>query len=293
MKKKSISIHIQAKLLTGSGKFMKRKHNNRAFSLTEVLMAIAVLSVGMVFIGGVFPVAIHFTTIAAERTTAAVVADEAFAKIQLYAIGNPNDISDDVDVSLLSYDDQTDFNDHSGPYPFPATQYIRPDDFAYPSDFDIDFKRKQYSWSALCQRIGDRDVKVTVFISRRTNSNSKFYYRDAANFIQSDGLLPQPVDVQFTARNLNELTIVASGSMPSPGELVFFPDGCTILDNYTGQTYRVIERDRDYPDRLILDRNWQGGSPLTPGQGYVWVVPPSVNSSRNPCVGVFQKNLRF
>ena len=51
-------------------------------------MAVGIMAVGMVFIAGVFPVGIHFTTIATERTIAAVVADEAFAKIKLYARGN-------------------------------------------------------------------------------------------------------------------------------------------------------------------------------------------------------------
>ncbi|GAH37480.1 unnamed protein product [marine sediment metagenome] len=49
----------------------------------------------MLFIAGTFPVAIYFSTIATERTIAAVAADEAFAKVRLYAIGSPNDLSDD------------------------------------------------------------------------------------------------------------------------------------------------------------------------------------------------------
>ena len=54
------------------------------FSLAETLIALGILAVGMLFIAGVFPVAIRLTTISAERTTAAVVAEEAFAKVQLY-----------------------------------------------------------------------------------------------------------------------------------------------------------------------------------------------------------------
>src|SRR3989304_725254 len=61
-------------------------HDARGFSLTEVLLAMGTLAVGMLFIAGVFPVSIHFTTVASERTIAAAVADEAFAKIKLYGI---------------------------------------------------------------------------------------------------------------------------------------------------------------------------------------------------------------
>ncbi|MCJ7673995.1 MAG: hypothetical protein MUO33_02460, partial [Sedimentisphaerales bacterium] len=62
----------------------------KAFSLTEVLLAVATLAIGMLFIAGTFLAGIHLTAVAAERTTAAVVADEAFAKIKLYGI-NPAD----------------------------------------------------------------------------------------------------------------------------------------------------------------------------------------------------------
>ena len=60
------------------------------FSLTEVVIAIGLLAVGMLFIAGSFPVSVHFTTVATERTIAATVADEAFAKIKLYGIYDPN-----------------------------------------------------------------------------------------------------------------------------------------------------------------------------------------------------------
>ena len=68
---------------------MAKLCKNRGFSLTEVLIAVGILAVGMIFIAGVFPAGIYLTTIATERTIAAVAADEAFAKIKIYAIGNP------------------------------------------------------------------------------------------------------------------------------------------------------------------------------------------------------------
>ena len=69
---------------------MNNEMKQSGFSLTEVLMAVGVFAVGMVMVAGVFPVAIHFTNETIECTTAAVVADEAFAKIKLYNISfNP------------------------------------------------------------------------------------------------------------------------------------------------------------------------------------------------------------
>lgn len=54
---------------------MRESYKNRGFSLTEVLLSVGILAVGMIFIAGVFPVGIYFTTIATERTIAAIVAD--------------------------------------------------------------------------------------------------------------------------------------------------------------------------------------------------------------------------
>ena len=87
----------------------KLRNFNKGFSLTECLLAIGILAVGMLFIAGVFPVGIHFTTVATERTIAAVVADEAFAKIRLYALGEPNNPLVGIDFSRLDPNQLTDY----------------------------------------------------------------------------------------------------------------------------------------------------------------------------------------
>ena len=77
---------------------------NHGFSLTEVLIAMAILTTGMVFIAGIFPAAIHLSTISAERVNASLAAEEAFAKIQLYAQGRTPDsiIPDDLKISIVT-----------------------------------------------------------------------------------------------------------------------------------------------------------------------------------------------
>ena len=56
-------------------------------------MAVGLLAVGMLFIAGFFPVGIHLTTVATERTMAPIVADEAFAKIQTTLACDRNNFS--------------------------------------------------------------------------------------------------------------------------------------------------------------------------------------------------------
>ena len=90
----------------------------KGFSLAEVLIAVGIFAVAMMFIAGVFPVGIHFTTVSIERTTAAVIADEAFAKIKLYGI--------DISSSKLKDNELNDFNSVNL---FPDTEEIPIEEF--------------------------------------------------------------------------------------------------------------------------------------------------------------------
>ncbi len=261
---------------------MSYKKRNSGFSLTEMLLAVGVLSVGMVFIAGVFPVAIHFTTVSTERTIAAVVADEAFAKVRLYG----------VDVSSPNFPglaDCVDFNEVS-------SLAVPPYEFLYPST-DTGVSQKHYCFSALCRLTGPGLVQVAVFICRKTGPNLRYYTPDMT-------LIPSDLDygrvVDFSGANaVNwprpvKVEVVPDIAKPNvihifrPQERKFINDGCRILDNATGRIYRVMER---YPspddDTILLDGDWLGVS------DNVWVVPPPIGGGRYPCIAVYQKEIRF
>jgi prepilin-type N-terminal cleavage/methylation domain-containing protein len=256
---------------------MNNEQKHSGFSLTEVLIAVGILSVGMIFVAGVFPAGIYLTTIATERTIAAVAADETFAKIKIYATGDMNDTSDDIKLeelrtNVLKPDELTDFNDI-----FPAIDDANCNEFLYPST-DTDESEKQYRWLALFRRTdaNDRLVQITVFVSRRVSPNLK--YRTPSGSDDGDWPIPVKVNVSGTAGN-NELTIT--------GEKTYINDGYTIVDDATGRIYRVLERYKSPDNTILLDRNWEG----TPGD--VWVVPPPVGGGRYPCIAVYQKVIRF
>jgi len=263
---------------------MSYKLKNPGFSLTEMLLAIGVLSVGMVFIAGVFPVAIHFMTISTERTIAAVVADEAFAKIKLYG----------VDVSSPNFpgpDNCVDFNEVS-------SLEVPPYEFLYPST-DTDISQKHYCFSALCRLTGPGLVQVTVFICRKTGPILRYYAPDLSSapgtvnygkVVDFSGAItvdwPGPVKVQVdvTTRS-DELRIVFTNAK----EKTFFNDGCRIVDNATGRVYRVMERYAPPDDdTILLDGDWLVGS-----DNNVWVVPPPTGAGRYPCIAIYQKEIRF
>ena len=243
---------------------MNKELKNAGFSLTEVLLAVGTFAIGMIFVAGVFPVAIHFTTVATERTIAAVVTDEAFAKIKIY----------DVNLALLPPTGCHDFNDVSGIWPVP----INPDEFAYPST-DPNIMQKQYYWSALCRRVDPNSqlVQVTVFVSRKVGSGTMYH--------GGTGGRPVPVPVDVLQFSNDELQII--------GDITLINDGYTIVDNKTGRIYRVLERYVPPDDDTILldlDRVW---GPDNPPPNEVWVVPPPISGGRYPCIAIYQRVIRF
>ena len=231
----------------------------QGFSLTEVLLAVGTLAVGMLFIAGVFPVSIHFTTVAAERTIAATVTDEAFAKIKLYGIYDPN----------LSYVSHNLYENISAP---PVPSY----EFGYPSTTD-DLSQR-YWWSAICRRVGPADVQVTVFISRKAGVGTT--YLSTLNPVTYPPIRPVAYRVQVTLTG-NDLQI------SNPAQKTLINDGYTIVDDASGRIYRVLERYGANLDLLRLNEIWRGGA------NAVWVIPPPVNGGRYPCIAVYQKIMRF
>jgi len=66
--------------------------------------------------------------------------------------------------------------------------------------------------------------------------------------------------------------------------------GSMLVDDSTGQVYRVVELSPKGSDHVRVDRPWQGASAQA-----VWVVPrpPPPAAGRNPCIAVYQTELRM
>jgi prepilin-type N-terminal cleavage/methylation domain-containing protein len=234
------------------------------FSLTEVLMAVAILSVGMMLIATMFPVGIYLTGAAAERTMAAIVADEAFAKIQLYGI------VDTHNDPANSYD----YENELGP------TRIDPCEFSYPP-IDPCSTNRQYYWSALYRKLGtaEPNYQITIFVARKTNPNLKYW-----NNFYNPSDSPRVFDVNAdTAAASDKLSVWSV-------EKKYINPQATILDNATGQLYRVMDRadSADANAVVTLDKNWEGALP-----GRVWLVPPPETGGRNADIAVFQRIMRF
>lgn len=242
-------------------KFMSKRRQYKGFSLTEVLLAVGTLAVGMIFISGTFLTGIHFSTIATERTIAAVVADEAFAKINLYGINM-------ADPGFMVTQQM----------PFESISPVLNNSvFSYPSVDTL--AEKHYFWSALCRPVysgsDNRLVQVTVFVCRKAGSTTT--YQGGA------GGRPVPVQVGVSGT-------VGEYVLSITGDMTLISDGYTIVENGTGQIYRVVDRGADpaVPEQITLarDKPWQGGDS-------VWVIPPPIGGGKNPCIAVYQRLIRF
>lgn len=231
---------------------------NNGFSLTEVLMAVGILSIGMMLVATMFPAALYLTTIASERTMAAIVADEAFAKIQFYGLEPPypTDVNDYNDISMIDSNE-----------------------FSYPP-VDPCASNRQYYWSALFKPIStdpNDGYLVTVFVARKTSPNHKYYGGG------DSGKRPKAVLVSVNVQtDANELKISAGNEMN-------VNPPTTVLDNGTCKIYRVIERKIDEPNVVQLDRDWENGS----GSASIWLVPPPQSGGKNADIEVFQRIMRF
>lgn len=265
-----------------------------------MLLATAIMAVGLVMIATIFPVGVKLTGMSVHRSIAAVAADEAFAKVRLYGLRDfanwpetePNALSD---YRYAAPDD-------------PDTGTYRTADwkeFLYPSAVVPPQERAKYHWSALCRRdteTGQNAVQITVFVTHKTVGGMNYHQLlyDGAGYTP-DQTAPWPTPVRISvsfdtsAGKERILYLVDDDNYTVTEAQSFFDENYTIVDDYTGRIYRILEKRDDDGDGqldLVLYDDWQP-DPDSPEDGVVWVVPPGIGSDTYPCMGVYQKVIHF
>ena len=180
---------------------MKTNYRQHGFSLTEVLLAVATLAIGMLFVGGTFALGIHYSTRATEKALAGVIAQEAFTKIRLYGLG-------DGDPNVSGYE----------PFNLPDDREF---EYAYPSDRET--LPKQYFWSALVKTDADTGLtQATVFVMRHSEllAPEKMEQEDLVNQVMDGAYV---VNDSETGRVLR-VTFESNAQQPTSMDAFFDPN---------------------------------------------------------------------
>ncbi len=234
-------------------------------------MAVGILSVGIMLVATMFPVAIYLTTVASEKTMASIVADEAFAKLRLYGIKGINQ----TETFGLYWDDMNDVIDF--------------DEYTYPS-FSGNW---QYCWVPLYKKLNsdpcDMQYLVKLYVARRTSPNQAFF-RDGT--LASTSQRPTPVRIGVDYISPNKLKIHSDNG--GIEECINPPPSTAIVDDASGRIFRIVSRDAKDANTVILDRSWDSdiGDP-----NKVWVLPAAVvnnkPSGKNPDIEIYQRIIDF
>ncbi len=249
---------------------MRVNFKHTGFSLTEVLMAVGILAVGLLLVATMFPAAIYMTTVASERTMAAIIADEAFAKIQIYGIDG-NTVNNDP------------CNCHDWGDEMYKANKIAESEFAYPS-VDPNGGSSQYYWSALYRKTpgndADKEYQITVFVARKTNPGLTYESGSTAKR-SSSKTWPMPLELTAGSPSGNTITIATDAKLVNPP--------ATIVDNKTGRLYSVVKRGEGGVDtKITLDRDWEDT-----GVSTIWLIPPPESGGKNAGVEAYQRIIKF
>jgi len=155
-------------------------------------------------------------------------------------------------------------------------------EFAYPSTPTSDPNSRRYWWSYCYNIIDANTINYTVFVSRKVGAAANYRSRDLITGAFSNLPFPTPIYVDVFASPSSR----SDELMLNIAEQTFINDGYTILDVVTGQIYRVMNRTGNI---IKLDKNWT----ITTWPGRVWTITPPISGGRYPCIGVYQKIVRY
>jgi prepilin-type N-terminal cleavage/methylation domain-containing protein len=285
---------------------MTRYIRQKGFSLTEVLMAAGVLAIGLTLIAMAFPVGVKLTSVTTEQTIADAAYGEAVANMHLYADSLPAGFNlaqtPTIPATGSCVDFTGDLSALSGNVRF------------YPSLVPMP-EEKRYCWSILVRRTdpNTNELQTTVFVCRIQGMNAKHYDMDAppnpyVTSYNKDNPWPVPVKVMVNYTAFGKMiTVRPNTQFDDTGKTLtachFFTEGCMIIEDKTGYLYKVMETQDLSPkdgfrETLVLNKDFPNNGVAGPGfpatdNVDVWVVPPAVGSSRNPCISVTQTNIVF
>ena len=275
-----------------------RNAHKTGFSLTEVLVAMGIMTVGMMLVLTLFPLGVQLTIKSVQDNMASIVAEEAFAKVRLHiddasAFMGDSSLKTDETASYYHFDTSGDIKSLNG-------VDIEEWDTYYPSTVlraaaDADQpKESKYSWSALVRPVNKAAgiFQVTVLVFHRSAFQAIFYDGSgtAVNKGTSAKLQPLKVKIDYAT------AVHQDDWLKLDGEYWLIAENSPVIDDKTGRLYSIEERRiNGNTVEFRIDRDWQelygiaSDSTTNSVPDYVWIVPPAANASGTNCIGVFQR----
>ena len=279
-----------------------RLRRRAAFSLAEILIAIFVLSIGLIMIAAVFPVAAKWTAQDAQTSVAQVIAKNAVEQIKLQILAGSLPLNSPPAATLTGYGPFAYSFGTAQPIPFGTAQsYSAIANFA---PFALDPAPASptpapvpppgsYYWSAVIVPASsgyagvfpnaqlNSAYTVYVFVFSKGDASSTFPAPYAP--IGGDTLLPMQPDAQnIHASHLSFYPQLFEG--PYPSAALAMPIDSLGVDVSTGCVFRLIT---DPATNAVVPTGLAGGSVLNKASDDIIFAPPAIGQTSSPLIYVY------
>lgn len=293
---------------------------NSGFSLTEVLIAAGILTVGFMLLLTLFPLGIQLTAKNTENTLAMLSIDEAvFNASELIKSELPrrqtvptNRYIDfrslywlDKDGDDIINDKVVDFISSNGEYELDYDPYL----FLYPTAANILSEEKRYNTAMLIGQKNGSFAELLIFACRRSSELAKFPraivsdFNDESNLSDRPNLLSFDVDDTFAyddpiPGNWIKISDDYKDVLDEVGLSTFITAGTKIINNRTYLPYMygtvVTDVKSPYEDDnyyIVVDRNYSKATRRSLNK--IWFIPPALGSSSSSDVGFERRTIRI
>jgi prepilin-type N-terminal cleavage/methylation domain-containing protein len=246
----------------------------RAFSLSELMIAIVIFGVGMIMVATTFPVGIDQCRIVAEESVLPLVADQSRVELQFLLedqrkLFDSNTKTFKQAVSALSHNNLT-----NELYGLDINTVLGLNRRVYPADTQAD---PLYTWSTVVRKDEDRNyVEFVVFVSRKD---------DVADRLElvTDG--PDAGDEGGITINGGSVRTLYDDGTP-----IDFAEDTHIVIDY-GAISQIVAGEKAWDpqnERMIDMHLLMKPGDVRTGQSAFWYIPAKASERRSPCLEVYK-----
>ena len=269
----------------------RRPRRRAAFSLAEILIAIFVLSIGLIMVAAVFPIAAKWTAEDAQSTIAQVIAKDAVAQIKAQYDANPTGFpatvlagTDGYGPFCYNFGNASPYPNNANPAPTPDTSTTPPPGSYYWSAYIIPATTPAgssgiYAPAGGGGTQGSNLYTIYIFVFNKGDLNNTFT-------AGAGGALPmQPVSQGTTNSYYPQLYSGTMSTVVGKG----VPTGSQALDMTTGQVFRVeLDSTGNYTTTSVPPSSTTPNPYYTAAANHsVLYAPPAINQTASPLIYIY------